>query len=60
MTNSSLTRRKALALSAACVAGSAFSQYFVRPLSVVVPQPAGNPTDGIARKLQPILQKELG
>ena len=31
-----------------------------RPLSFIVPQPAGNPTDGIARKLQPLLQKELG
>lgn len=28
--------------------------------SIVVPQPAGNPTDGVARKLQPLLQKELG
>ena len=31
-----------------------------RPLSFIVPQPAGNPTDGIARKVQPLLQKELG
>lgn len=31
-----------------------------KPLSIIVPQPAGNPTDGVARKLQPLLQKELG
>jgi tripartite-type tricarboxylate transporter receptor subunit TctC len=30
------------------------------PLSFVVPQPAGNPTDGHARRLQPGLQRELG
>ena len=29
-------------------------------ISIIVPQPAGNPTDGVARKLQPLLQKELG
>lgn len=29
-------------------------------VNIVVPQPAGNPTDGVARKLQPLLQKELG
>lgn len=31
-----------------------------RPLAFIVPQPAGNPTDGIARKLQPLLQAALG
>lgn len=31
-----------------------------RPLKFVVPQPAGNPTDGIARKLQPLFQSLLG
>lgn len=29
-------------------------------LILMVPQPAGNPTDAFARKLQPMLQKELG
>lgn len=35
---------------------------FAQPnvVSIVVPQPAGNPTDGVSRKLQPLLQKELG
>ena len=31
-----------------------------RPINIVVPQPAGNPTDAVARKMQPLLQKELG
>ncbi|MBK8766664.1 MAG: tripartite tricarboxylate transporter substrate binding protein [Burkholderiaceae bacterium] len=30
------------------------------PLSFIVPQPAGNPTDGHARRLQPGVQRELG
>lgn len=29
-------------------------------ISFIVPQPAGNPTDAQARKMQPALQKELG
>lgn len=55
------TRRTALAwvAGAGCgLAGPAFAQ--ARALSFIVPQPAGNPTDGTARKLQPVLQKELG
>lgn len=39
---------------------AAFAQTASRPVSIIVPQPAGNPTDGVARKLQPLLQKELG
>lgn len=35
------------------------AQSTARTLTIVVPQPAGNPTDGVARKLQPLLQKEL-
>lgn len=31
-----------------------------RRITLVVPQPAGNPTDALARKIQPLLQKELG
>ncbi len=37
----------------------AHAQTAARTLTIVVPQPAGNPTDGVARKLQPLLQKEL-
>jgi tripartite-type tricarboxylate transporter receptor subunit TctC len=29
-------------------------------ISIIVPQPAGNPTDAQARKMQPAMQKELG
>ncbi len=39
---------------------NATAQANSRNLSIIVPQPAGNPTDGVARKLQPLLQKELG
>lgn len=39
---------------------STFAQTASRTVSIIVPQPAGNPTDGVARKLQPLLQKELG
>lgn len=39
---------------------TAIAQSGQRPLSIIVPQPAGNPTDGVSRKLQPLLQKELG
>lgn len=38
----------------------ASAQSASRPVTIIVPQPAGNPTDGVARKLQPLLQKELG
>jgi tripartite-type tricarboxylate transporter receptor subunit TctC len=57
--NAFAARRRALVLlasSALLPAARAQS----RPLAFIVPQPAGNPTDGIARKLQPVLQKELG
>ena len=39
--------------------GSIDAQTINRTITIVVPQPAGNPTDGVARKLQPLLQKEL-
>lgn len=58
-----ITRRKALALvGAASLAGGFSAQVQAqagRPLSIIVPQPAGNPTDGVARKVQPLLQKLL-
>ena len=53
-------RRRAVVLLAACSLWPLAARAQSRPLSFVVPQPAGNPTDGIARKLQPLLQKELG
>lgn len=58
-----ITRRKALALvgAASFVGGvSTHAQAQAgRALSIIVPQPAGNPTDGVARKVQPLLQKLL-
>ena len=53
-------RRRAVVLLAACSLWPLAARAQSRPLSFIVPQPAGNPTDGIARKLQPLLQKELG
>ena len=46
------------ALAALLPAGAA-AQAGARPLSIIVPQPAGNPTDGVARKIQPLLQAQL-
>lgn len=49
-----------LAIAAALlVAPPVHAQLAGRTISIIVPQPAGNPTDGVARKLQPLLQKEL-
>ncbi len=49
-----------LAIAAALlVAPPVHAQLAGRTVSIIVPQPAGNPTDGVARKLQPLLQKEL-
>lgn len=54
-----LDRRAVMALAAsAALPLRAVAQ--ARPLPFIVPQPAGNPTDGIARKLQPLLQSLLG
>jgi tripartite-type tricarboxylate transporter receptor subunit TctC len=41
-------------------ATGAHAQADAQPVSIVVPQPVGNPTDGVARKLQPLLQAALG
>lgn len=59
MSMGSFTRRAAL-VSAAAAAVAMGARAQSRTLSFVVPQPAGNPTDGIARKLQPLLQGLLG
>jgi tripartite-type tricarboxylate transporter receptor subunit TctC len=61
-----LTRREALAATAAFAAlglglGSANAQVGPgRTLTLMVPYPAGGPSDVIARNLQPALQKALG
>lgn len=56
--------RRAFAL-AACVAAATITVPTVhaqtgRPLTLVVPQPSGNPSDVFIRKLLPIMQRELG
>lgn len=60
MTTYEITRRSILTFGVATFSGLGFSQTIERPLSIIVPQPAGNPTDGIARKIQPLIQKDLG
>lgn len=59
--SSVLSKRSFIAGAMACmVTHSLHAQSSLRTLAFVVPQPAGNPTDAIARKLLPVLQKELG
>ena len=60
MTNTSFWKRLAGAVMAVGIATAAPAQPSGGIVSIVVPQPAGNPTDGVARKLQPLVQKELG
>jgi len=61
MTESPLARRTLLVLGAGSILSrAARAQPSQRPIIFVVPQPAGNPTDALARKLLPALQKELG
>ncbi len=58
-----LTRRKALALGAAMTAAprAAFAQAFpVKQIRIVVPYPAGGPTDALARIVAADLQVQLG
>nr|WP_255456721.1 hypothetical protein [Polaromonas sp.] len=47
-----------LAVAATCSFWAA-AQSSTRAVSIIVPQPPGNPTDGVARKLQMLLQAEL-
>jgi tripartite-type tricarboxylate transporter receptor subunit TctC len=61
MNDALMDRRAMLAFAAGCTLSLGVrAQPSQRPLTFVVPQPAGNPTDALARKLQPALQKELG
>ena len=53
-------RRHILALSLAGGTPLLQAQTRNKYISFIVPQPAGNPTDGFARKLQPFLQKAFG
>lgn len=62
MSSVSPLRRSLLILAgaSACSVRAQHSPASGAPLNFIVPQPAGNPTDGMARKLQPVLQQELG
>lgn len=61
MSESMITRRALLVLGATgLLSRIAHAQPSQRPLVFVVPQPAGNPTDAVARRLLPALQKQLG
>lgn len=60
MKNLSISKLLAASLLTVGISTTAQGQPAGAPVSIVVPQPAGNPTDGVARKLQPLLQKELG
>jgi tripartite-type tricarboxylate transporter receptor subunit TctC len=56
--NNALPRRSVLAAGLASLVPNVFAQG-ARPIAFIVPQPAGNPTDGMARKMQPVLQTAL-
>ena len=60
MKNRSLSKLLTGSLLAVGISTAAQAQAGGATVNIVVPQPAGNPTDGVARKLQPLLQKELG
>lgn len=59
MNRTNLNRRHLLALALAASTAELRAQTNARTVSFIVPQPAGNPSDGMARKIQPFLQKEL-
>ena len=60
MNKSQINRRDVLGLGISVIGASGWAQTSGRPVSIIVPQPAGNPTDALARKIQTLLQKELG
>lgn len=61
MTRPNLQRRHWLAAAAACAAtGPLMRAVASTPITVIVPQPAGNPSDVFIRKLLPTMQRVLG
>ncbi len=56
-----ISRRAALALSAAAFAGPAFGQaYPSRPITLVIPFAAGGPTDTVGRLIAEAMGRDLG
>ncbi len=56
----SINVRKVLGVMALLVSMVVQAQTPSKNVTIFVPQPAGNPTDGVARKIQPLLQKAIG
>ncbi|WP_411859858.1 Bug family tripartite tricarboxylate transporter substrate binding protein [Cupriavidus pauculus] len=56
-----LTCRALIAVAAvACAAGARAEAWPAKPITMVVPFPAGGGTDLVVRSIQPLLQRELG
>ena len=55
-----LTTIAGFAAMAAGLKPAAAQSWPTRPVTLLVPWPAGNPTDGLTRKLQPLFAKALG
>lgn len=55
-----LSRRACLVAAAAGMAAPWVQAQSGRHITFIVPQPAGNPSDVFARKLQTLMQRELG
>ena len=55
-----LSRRACLVAAAAGMAAPWVRAQSGRHITFIVPQPAGNPSDVFARKLQTVMQRELG
>ncbi len=54
------TASRVVAVAALLLSGGAFSAYPEKPITLVVPYPAGGATDTVARKLQESMSKSLG
>jgi tripartite-type tricarboxylate transporter receptor subunit TctC len=55
-----LTTMSGIAAMTAGIRPAVAQSWPTRPVTLMVPWPAGNPTDGLTRKLQPLFAKSLG